>query len=63
MEYYLGNAMNVKKSDVLEYIHGKTQLLTASDDSPSITILVHGKGGDASHWSNSGENDLNSQKN
>lgn len=38
------------KSD--EYIHNITRLDSPSEDSPSVTILVHGQGGEASHWSN-----------
>lgn len=35
-----------------EYIHNITRLDAPSEDAPSITILVHGQGGEASHWSN-----------
>lgn len=35
-----------------EKLHELTRLNSASDDLPSITFLVHGQGGDASHWSN-----------
>lgn len=38
-----------------ELLHKVTRLSEESEDSPSITILVHGQGGDASHWSNDGE--------
>ena len=33
-------------------LHQLTRLPSQSNDIPSVTILVHGQGGDASHWSN-----------
>ncbi len=41
----------------LDEIHKMTRLNSASEDSPSITLIVHGQGGDAAHWSN--DNDYN----
>lgn len=43
-----------KNATYAEEIHEATRLMSASDDSPSITVLVHGQGGDASAWSNNG---------
>ena len=37
-----------------EELHQKTRLPSKSTDAPSITILVHGQGGNASHFSNDG---------
>lgn len=38
-------------------LHNKTRLPYQSSDAPSITILVHGQGGDASHFSNNLDKD------
>lgn len=35
-----------------EEIHLLTRLTSPSEDAPSMTVLVHGQGGNASHWSN-----------
>ncbi|MBR2376505.1 MAG: InlB B-repeat-containing protein [Clostridia bacterium] len=35
-------------------IHEATRLTSPSSDAPSLTVLVHGQGGRASHWSNNG---------
>lgn len=48
------NADN-KNEVYAEEIHEATRLQTASDDAPSITVLVHGQGGNASAWSNNGK--------
>jgi len=37
-----------------EAIHHATRLANPSEDAPSMTILVHGQEGNASHWSNDG---------
>lgn len=34
-----------------EEIHLLTRLTSPSEDAPSMTVLVHGQGGNASHWS------------
>lgn len=35
-------------------LHNYTKRTSPSSQSPSITVLVHGQGGNASHWSNDG---------
>lgn len=40
------------KEKTNEEIHSLTRLTSPSEDAPSMTVLVHGQGGNASHWSN-----------
>lgn len=42
----------VGHSDGTIDIHEATRLTSPSSDAPSLTVLVHGQGGRASHWSN-----------
>ena len=41
-----------------EQIHNATRIPNYVEDAPSITVLVHGQGGNASHWSNSASKSL-----
>ena len=49
-EHFIGYSGNMEE----EKLHDLTRLPHAVDDSPSITILVHGQSGDSSHFSNDG---------
>ncbi len=43
------------KEDSLNALHQLTRLPSINNDEPSITVLVHGYDGDASHWSNNSD--------
>lgn len=49
-EHFIGYSGDMEE----EALHNLTRLPHAVDDSPSITILVHGQGGASSHFSNDG---------
>ena len=52
--HFVGYSGNMDK----EVLHDITRLLRVDGDSPSITIFVHGQGGDPSHFSNNGSGDF-----
>jgi uncharacterized repeat protein (TIGR02543 family) len=52
--YFEGYGINLDK----EALHDITRISSLVDDTPSITIFVHGQGGNASHWSNDGKGHL-----
>lgn len=46
---YTGQSGNMSRTD----LHSATLAASVSDDTPAITVLMHGLGGDAGDWSNS----------
>ncbi len=47
-DFFVGSDNNL---DIYE-LHEKTRIPSYNSDNPSLTFLVHGQGGNASHWSN-----------
>ena len=51
-EYWNENDNKTDKEKSYAELHQLTRIPSQSNDAPSITVFVHGYGGNASHWSN-----------